>query len=647
MPHHRGDQPSSTGDPSAELPDRPGAPADSRIAEIAGQFPDMMAVEAPDGSLTYSELLIRADAVADRLRQLGVRPGRLVGLCCGRSAALVIAALGILRSGAAYVALDPDAPVERLQFMLTDSGSAVVVTDARSAPRLAGGRASTVVVDGTGPVDGPALAAATSATGASATGALRAAGPPAQLFPGIAYVVYTSGSTGRPKGVLVEHTGLTHLLDWHITAFDVRETDRVMQVANPAFDAAAWEIWPALAVGACLVIPDDATRRDATALRDFIVDRAIDVGFVPTPLAERLLTLTWPATTRLRFLLTGGDALHIAPPAGLPFALVNNYGLSEATVVSTSAVVPPGAPVPPAIGLAIAGAELSVVDDQLRPVVPGTVGELLVSGPLVARGYLHSPELDADRFPPDSRRPGRRRLRTGDLVRERADGQLEFLGRVDLQIKIRGYRVEPGEIAAALDRHPAVEACHVLATDTDSGTRLTAYLVPALDPDRSASLRPGISDLREYLGRSIPAYMIPAVFAWIPELPVTANGKVDTAALVLAATAPPAAPTQPWAAPVADWQAELDSAVGALVCDLLGLDSVGRDDDFFALGGHSLLGAQLVVRVHEQFGVELRLRDLFDHPTVAGLGSRIAELVVADIDSLGDDEVIALAAGGV
>jgi acyl carrier protein len=187
----------------------------------------------------------------------------------------------------------------------------------------------------------------------------------------------------------------------------------------------------------------------------------------------------------------------------------------------------------------------------------------------------------------------------------------------------------------------------VLATDTDSGTRLTAYLVPALDPDRSASLRPGISDLREYLGRSIPAYMIPAVFAWIPELPVTANGKVDTAALVLAATAPPAAPTQPWAAPVADWQAELDSAVGALVCDLLGLDSVGRDDDFFALGGHSLLGAQLVVRVHEQFGVELRLRDLFDHPTVAGLGSRIAELVVADIDSLGDDEVIALAAGGV
>ncbi|MDX6324729.1 MAG: hypothetical protein QOK15_1083, partial [Nocardioidaceae bacterium] len=404
---------------------------DALVAASCYRDPESLAVAAPDARLTYGELLERADAVADRLRSIGVDDGDLVGLCLPRSAALVVGALGILRASAAYVALEPSSPSERLQQMLTDSAVRVAITS-----------------DGVEEVRAGELAS-TSPAGSAAT---------ADRSP-LAYVVYTSGSTGAPKGVLVEHAGLMNLVAWHQRAFEITAADRGTQVASPGFDAAAWEIWPYLAAGASLHVPPVAVRADPHALRDWLVAEAITVSFLPTALAEKVSLLPWPPATALRLVLTGGDRLRHAPPEGLPYRLVNNYGLSEATVVSTSGVVRPGMTGAPTIGAAIDGVRLAVVNSDQEAVPAGESGELMVGGVSVARGYLNQPELTRRKFvTPAWAEPGERWYRTGDLVRLRPDGDVEFLGRLDEQVQIRGARIEPGEVSSLLDRHPDIRA---------------------------------------------------------------------------------------------------------------------------------------------------------------------------------------------
>ncbi len=581
------------------------------------------AVIAADGELSGAELGERAGAIADRLGDLGIGSGQRVALCLDRSASLVAATVAVARAGAAYVAIDPSYPAQRIAWMLQDSGAAAVISgpgpspwEDLQVPVLAAG-------------DGGRLESVTVPEGWHAP---PVAGPWGHE---LAYIVYTSGSTGRPKGVAVSWAGLDNLVEWHLGAFGVDAGDNCSQVASPGFDAAVWEMWPCLAAGATLHVVPGHLRTDPAGLRDWFVQRAITVGFVPTAVAEALLALRWPAETAVRFLLTGGDALARRPPEGLPFPIINNYGLSETTVVATSGPVAPGQRRRPGIGRPISGVSVEVVDPALDPVAPGEAGELLVAGVALALGYLH-PADGEGRF---VERGGRRWYRTGDLVRRDAGGDLDFLGRVDDQVSIRGHRVEPGEVAAALNTHPAVAASAVVAAGDGLDRRLVAYAVRAgarcgVTGPAGAGAVPGDAELGAWLRTLLPDYMVPARFVWVDELPVTAHGKVDRAALAVPAGEAPAGGAGERVGRAGEAPAGgagersgtaggLEGVIAGVVAALLGRDSVGRDDNFFLLGGHSMLGAQLIMRLEEMFGVELSLRRLFESPTVAGIAAEV------------------------
>ncbi len=549
------------------------------------------AVRGPDGELTCAELSARAWRLARDLQGSGIGRGDIVGLCLERSAALVVSALAVLRTGAAYLAMDPAYPDARLDWMLADAGAAAVLADAATAPRLAAAGAPVVTVQR---YDGD-------------EGAEPLPGVPR---PGdLAYVVYTSGSTGEPKGVLVDHAGLANLVAWHLGAFGLTASDTTTQIASPGFDASVWELWPSLAAGATIHIVPDALRHDPRALRDWLVAEGISVSFVPTVVAEGLIALDWPSSARLRVLLTGGDALARGPRPGLPFTLVNNYGLSETTVVATSGAVAAGDGSPP-IGRPIPGVEAEVVDEHLEPVADGEAGELLIGGVALARGYLGRPALTHERFLETARG---RRYRTGDRVRRRAEGELEFLGRLDDQLSVRGFRVEPGEVARVLNAHPGVATSLVVGDGQAGAARgLVAYVVAA---DPAGSPRPGDRELAMFLSASLPAYMVPARYVWIDAVPLTAHGKVDRDALPRAGVEPGSSGRLPGS--------ETEAEIAELIAGLLGVESVGLDENFFLLGGHSMLGAQLIVRLEERYGVEIGLRYLFDHPTPAEVAAEV------------------------
>jgi amino acid adenylation domain-containing protein len=575
------------------------------VASQAAETPDALAVTDATLTLTYRELDRRARRLAEALRGFHVEPDTVVAICLERSAAFVVAALGVLQAGAAYLPLDPATPPDRLAFMFQDAAPRVTITDVRIDGRLPA--AVWPRLDVHEAMERPTML-----------------GPDHNVLKPehLAYVIYTSGSTGRPKGVEITHGSLANLVAWHTRAFGVTADDRAPLYASPAFDAAVWEIWPYLVSGASVHLPPDAVRTDPEALRDWLVAQAITIGFVPTPIAERLIGLPWPTWTALRTLLTGADTLHRYPPEGLPFVLVNNYGPTEGTVVTTSGPVecePFGETLPP-IGRPIDNVDVLVLDETMRPVPPGAPGELYIGGAGLARGYRGRPDLTAERFMPHPDEPGARLYRTGDRARILGDGRVAFLGRVDDQVKIRGYRVEPDEIAAALGAQPGVAACAVLARDDDGGERrLVAYVVPA----------PGATLAREALGtglrRSLPDYMVPATFVVLAALPLTTNGKVDRAAL----PAPDASNTLRDGELVAP-RTEVETELAAILSSLLGVDGVSVQDNFFLLGGHSLLGTQLIVRVRDVFGVELSLRTLFDAPTIADLAAEIERARVAE-----------------
>ncbi|HEY4098046.1 MAG TPA: non-ribosomal peptide synthetase [Baekduia sp.] len=568
------------------------------IDQATAESPERVAVRGGDGAVTYGELAARSDQLAQRLRQLGVAPGDLVGLCLDRSVSLVVGALAIVKAGAAYVAIDPNYPDERIAWMLADSGAVAVVTDAEIAGRLGAGDRPTVVV-----ADAGELRDAPDADADVDAGPLPAAPQPTDL----AYVVYTSGSTGQPKGVLVEHAGLANLVAWHRATFALVADDRTAQIASPGFDAAVWEIWPTLATGASLHIVPEELRGDPLGLRDWLVAKRITVTFLPTAVAEGVIGLAWPGDVALRHLLTGGDALTRRPPADLPFTVVNNYGLSETAVVATSGTVASEGEGAASIGRAITGVEIEVVDEDLQPVAPGTDGELIIGGVAVARGYLNRDALTAERFLDG---PHGRRYRTGDRVRMAPDGEIEFLGRLDDQLSIRGFRVEPGEVAAALNAHPAIEASVAVGAGRSSADRqLVAYVVA------TGAERPERDELARFLGGSLPEYMVPSRYVWLDALPVTAHGKIDREALPALVEAP--APSEGPAA------STVQAAVAGIVAELLEVEAVGTDENFFMLGGHSMLGAQLIVRLEDLFDVEVSLRFLFDHPTVTEIAAEV------------------------
>jgi amino acid adenylation domain-containing protein len=434
----------------------------------AARAPDAVAVVSAHGTLTHGELHRRASLLVHRLRTLGVAPDDAVGLYAPRSAEMVIGALAVLKAGAAYVPLDPAYPRERLAFIVRECGMPVVLA-AGEITADAGWTAGTQVIRIDQEDDGSLPAPSASVSVPAGTRA---------------YVIHTSGSTGRPKGVEISRAGLANLVRWHLRTYGVGERDRATLVASPGFDAAVWEIWPYLAAGASLHIPDEETRLLPTKLLAWLASERITLCFLPTPLAEQLLDLAadpLPSGLSLRALLTGGDRLVRVPRRPLPFALVNHYGPTESSVVATwASVIVPGEGLPPSIGRPVDGVAVHVLDGSLDLVPAGVPGELAIGGTGLARGYLGRPDLTAERFVPDPFSPaGGRLYRTGDHVRQMPDGRLDFLGRIDHQVKLRGFRIELGEIEGALARHPEVgEAVVVLRESESADRRLVAYVVP-------------------------------------------------------------------------------------------------------------------------------------------------------------------------
>lgn len=570
------------------------------VAAKAAKWPEAVALTAGSKVMTYGELNIRANRLARHLRSLGVGPNVLVGLCLPRSLDMVAAALGILKAGGAYVPMDPAYPPDRLAFMLEDAQAPVLITDHRLARQLSSKQRTVIAMNS------PEVARESDQT-------LSNEAMPSDL----AYVIYTSGSTGTPKGVEILRSSLANLVFWHQRAFSVTSGDRASHLAGLGFDAAVWELWPYLAAGASVHLVDEVTRSSAELLRDWLLTRKITISFVPTPLAERLLTLEWPSQAPLRILLTGGDALHHYPPANLPFELINNYGPTECTVVASSGPVLPGSHLDllPAIGRAIGNTNIYLLDDRLDPVPPGFSGEIHIGGAGLARGYHNRPDLTAEKFIPDPfcSQPGSRMYKTGDVGRLLPDGQIEFLGRVDDQIKIRGYRIEPNEIVSTLNRHPAVRESLVIARNGAHGdARLVAYLV--LNSDAV----PSHTALRDFLRDHLPEYMLPAAFIRLEEFPLTPHGKIDRAALP-----PPNRSNTLQDQVSARPGTQTEQRIAAILSGLLGREKVGREDNFFLLGGHSLLGAQLMARLRTEFNVEISLRSLFDAPTVAALSAEV------------------------
>ena len=485
------------------------------VAAYAAQSPQLPAVIAAKGTLTYAELESQSNALARHLLSLGAAPETLVAIFLPRSPSAVVAALAIMKTGAAYLPLDPSCPSERIRLILEDAGIPIVISDSSATSSLP-----------SGPWQVVNLGEPQRTQRACFSAPLPHTANPSQL----AYVIYTSGSTGRPKGVEITHGNLSNLVRWHQSAFAVCPSDRATVLASPGFDASVWEVWPYLTSGATLHMPSDATRVSPRALRDWMLFNGITISFVPTPLAQRLLLLDWPAETPLRFLLTGADTLQQYPRAGLPFILVNNYGPTECTVVSTSCAVThrdhPSA-LPP-IGRPIANTQVFVLDEHLQQVPQGSVGELHIAGDGVGRGYLNNPQLTQQKFirNPFSSDRGSRLYKTGDLVRPLPDGNLEFVGRADDQVKIRGYRVEPNEVSRALCKHDSIEAGIVVARKDRRGKHvLVAYVSP----------KPGfalnVAGLRAHLQQHLPDYMIPSAFVLMHIFPLTTNGKVDRSAL--------------------------------------------------------------------------------------------------------------------
>jgi amino acid adenylation domain-containing protein len=591
------------------------------VGAHAAATPNAIAIVEGYKQLTYGELDARANRLAQLLRELGVGPEAPVALCIRRSTDLVVGALGTLRAGGAYVPLDPDYPANRLSMLLNDSGARVVVTHPGAAQQLPSGNWRTVVLDAVG----------------TATARYSGVAPQVETKPeNLAYVIFTSGSTGRPKGVQITHANLMNLVRWHQRAFSVLTSDRAVLQASPGFDAAVWEVWPYLAAGASVYVVDEKVRTTPDALRDWIVAKGITISFLPTALAQLMLELQWPQGSKLRVLLTGADTLHSYPSAGLPFAFVNNYGPTECTVVTTSGTVLSASDSGelPTIGSPIDNAQIYVVDEHLQAVPTGTPGELLIGGAGVARGYLNLPELSAQKFiaDPFGRNPEARLYRTGDLVRQLPDGEIAFMGRIDDQIKIRGYRIEPQEIMAVLNSNPEVKASMVVANVDASGERrLVAYVVPVQGVVLKAAT------LRKFLSEHLPEYMVPSMFMQLESLPLSASGKVDRAALPVP-TAENVMEEEVYEAP----QSEIQERLANTVRTLLGVKRVGIDDNFFNLGGHSLLGAQMIAQITETFGVELSLLSVFNDPTLRGMSAEIERLIIEKVSAMSEEEAQSL-----
>ena len=560
-----------------------------------------------NGSLTYDAFHGRVNALAATLQERGVGPGSLVGVLMDRSPEMMIALWSVLRSGAAYLPLDPADPAERRNFVLDDADPALILTTAALEQQV---RGASLVYE----LDAAAAEHAGEVTDAS--------GPEDP-----AYVIYTSGSTGRPKGVIVPRGGVLNRLEWMQETFRLTARDRILHKTPFTFDVSVWEIfWPFM-FGAGLVLSRPGGQGDPTCLAQLMRRENVSiVHFVPPMLRLFLEEPGARDLPALRAVVCSGDVL----PAALrdrffelypDKELYNLYGPTEASIdVTAWRCAPEDEDVP--IGTEIRNTRIFLMDGALNPLADGESGEICISGAGLARGYLNREELTAEKFvTAEIDGQAVRIYRSGDLGRRRSDGALEFLGRMDQQLKIRGFRVEPGEIEAALNQHPGVGAVAVLGLVAGAGEEDRALVAYVVAPDESVSA----DQLRAYLEDRLPEYLIPAHFLFLEELPLTANGKLDRSALPAPDGLRPHLTT-----PYREPRSEAERYLAGVWARLLNMERVGVDDMFFDLGGHSLLATQVMAVVREERGVELSLRLLLDRPTVAKIAPLLAETQPAD-----------------
>ncbi|HYR06203.1 MAG TPA: amino acid adenylation domain-containing protein, partial [Longimicrobium sp.] len=594
--------------------DRPGVHA--LIEAQAHATPDVVAVRQGRATLTYAELNATANRLAHHLRAQGVGTETRVALLADRSPRMIAGLLGILKSGAAYVPLDPRAPVDRLAHILRDSGAAVLVADEGLVRGLGAHVPAVVTLDGAWADEGGA-----------------AEHDPAPLGGGsdAAYVIYTSGSTGRPKGVIVEHRSMRAYTETAVAQYGIGAEDRPLQFASAAFDASIEEIFPALASGATLVLRDDAMLGSPALFWEACARECVTIVNLPTAYWHQLASALdedapSPVPACVRLVIIGGERALTERVArwqrvvGSAVRLVNTYGPTEATVVATLRDLAEwdaaaGREVP--IGGPVRGGRVYVLDGDGEPVPAGVPGELYLGGAGLARGYLDRPALTAERFVPDpfAAEPGARLYRTGDLARFVAGGDLEFVGRGDGQIKIRGYRVELQEIEARLTDHPAVASAAVVLRKSPEGEPyLAAFVVP------SGAEAPATAEVRTFLGEHLPEYMVPSLVVRLDALPLTPGGKVDARALP-ATDRPREESRGEYVAP----RTPTEEILASIWAQVLGVERVGVNDSFFELGGYSLLATQVIARIRDAFGVELPLVKVFQARTLADLAVSVTE----------------------
>jgi amino acid adenylation domain-containing protein len=589
------------------VPPPPAALAHQRFEAAAAARPEAAALRWIGGSMTYQELDTRANQLAQELRRLGAQPETIVGLYLPRSPEMVIGLLAAMKAGAAYLPLDPSAPQERLAYMLDDSGAQIVLTHSALRERLGNSPAAVIALDGEWPATAPGE---------------RTFAPVHQQ--NLAYVIYTSGSTGRPKGTLLTHEGLRNYVSWAIDAYALDQGAGAPVHSPLGFDLTITSLLVPLAAGQTVTLIDEVAGIDSLVESLRAGPNFSLVKLTPAHL-EVLGRQLSPAQASqcARFMVIGGENLSAETTAfwrehAPHTTLVNEYGPTETVVgccvYTVPADLPESLPTVP-IGRPIHNTQLYVLDQRMRPVPIGVSGELFIGGLGLARGYLNRPDLTAQRFVPHpfGRQPGERLYRTGDLARYRDDGVLECLGRLDHQVKIRGYRIELGEIEAVLGQHPSVRETAVIAwTDPGDEKQLVAYVVP----EAASAVAP--CELRDFLRERLPEYMVPAAFVSLDAMPLTKNGKLDRRALPEPDDQRGSSETV-FVAP----RTPLEEVLAGIWAEVLQVDAVGVNDNFFALGGHSLVAIQAITRVRELFNMELLLRTFFESPTVAQLAMAI------------------------
>ena len=591
--------------------------------------PDAVAVVAGGQRISYGELDARADRLGRRLRAMGVGPETRVGIFQRRGVHVVEALLAVWKAGGAYVPLDPDQPLARSRDIVVEAGIRVILAHSSIDELPAAGHVGVVNVDdpGDGPGDGPAHTTGSEVTGANA-----------------AYVMYTSGSTGRPKGVVITHAGIANRVLWPVRDLGLSKSDRILQKTSLTFDAAGWEIFAPLVVGGTVVLAPQGAERDPELLLRAVAEHDITVlQVVPSVLRLLVESAGWRQRSALRLLFSAGEPLTAELCTQLrgvaDVTIYNTYGPTECSIDATAYRYRPeqaAGPVP--IGHPIAQMRALILDPGGRRVPEGMAGELYLGGAGVGRGYLGRPDLTADRFVPDPSGPaGARLYRTGDLVRSRTDGAIEFIGRLDAQVKVNGMRIEPAEVEAALTAHPAVRGAAVAAVaDATGGRRLVGYVVAAA-PDVD------LAQVRRFLLNRLPAAMVPAAFVVLDALPFTASGKLDRKAL------PPPSPDAP--GPAARYVApatHTEQAVASVWADLLGCERIGRQADFFELGGHSLLLARLAAKLRSRYDINVEIAELYTATTVEAQARLAAEshgAAVGPIERLPGDGPFRLSSG--